>query len=61
MSVTAEQVKAYREEYQVGMQGAKRILAKADRLRRLDDLRSRVTWRDARLGELIAIVQEMNE
>ena len=63
MTVTADQVKTYREEHGVGMQDAKRILEQEDRSKRLARLRSRLGMYDLQPSDLIDVIDillEMN-
>jgi translation elongation factor EF-Ts len=64
MSVTAEQVKTYREATGVGMQDAKRILERADRLDRIAELQRRLeggtsSTEKVVLHGILAILDEM--
>lgn len=60
MTITADQVKAHRETFGVGLMEARRVLEKDDRDSRLEKLATQFDV-GTPMWELIAIVMEMNK
>lgn len=65
MTVTAEDVKAYREATGIGMHDARRILEREDRLRRIEELRNMMAapreYSQAVIVGVLELLKEMNQ